>query len=42
MLALAHIEVNGKWTHPAWAFMMKGIYWVKQKMGRISHPHGSA
>ena len=42
MLALAHIEVNGKWTHPAWAFMMKGVYWVKQKLGRMHHPHSSA
>ena len=31
-LALAHIEVNGKWTHPAWAFLQKSVYWVKQKL----------
>jgi predicted metal-dependent phosphoesterase TrpH len=31
--ALAHIEVNGKWTHPAWAFALKSVYWIKQKLG---------
>jgi predicted metal-dependent phosphoesterase TrpH len=32
-LALAHIEVNGKWTHPAWAFLQKSAYWLKEKLG---------
>jgi predicted metal-dependent phosphoesterase TrpH len=33
MAALAASKVNGKWTHPAIAFALKSVYWVKRKVG---------
>ncbi|MDQ3024647.1 MAG: hypothetical protein M3R04_09760, partial [bacterium] len=37
--ALAYIEVNGKWTHPAWAFALKSVYWIRHKLGLGKHEH---
>jgi hypothetical protein len=33
LAALAVSKINGIWTHPVWAFVMKAIYWVKHKLG---------
>jgi len=33
LAALAGAKVNGKWTHPAWAFALKSVFWVRQKLG---------
>ena len=33
LAALAVAKINGIWTHPVWAFVMKSVYWVKHKLG---------